>query len=108
MQLLYFPDVWGFFNNGFLVMDAFAQAGYLVLGLDYFRGDPVWKHRKSRGDTTTEPEFDYEAWKAKHMAYSDERVPVWVNEVKAKYGKEGTKFACVGYCYGAPYVYISS
>lgn len=36
--VLYFPDVWGFFKNGFLVMDAFADAGYLVLGLDYFRG----------------------------------------------------------------------
>ncbi len=36
--LLYFPDVWGFFNNGFLVMDGFADAGYLTIGLDYFRG----------------------------------------------------------------------
>lgn len=36
--LLYLPDVWGMFSNGFLVMDAFADAGYLVLGLDYFRG----------------------------------------------------------------------
>jgi hypothetical protein len=36
--LLYFPDVWGMFTNGLLVMDGFADAGYLVLGLDYFRG----------------------------------------------------------------------
>jgi len=36
--LLYFPDVWGMFPIGLLVMDAFADAGYLVLGLDYFRG----------------------------------------------------------------------
>lgn len=36
--LLYFPDVWGMFPNGLLVMDSFADAGYLVLGLDYFRG----------------------------------------------------------------------
>jgi hypothetical protein len=36
--LLYFPDVWGMFPNGLLVMDAFADAGYLTLGLDYFRG----------------------------------------------------------------------
>ena len=36
--LLYFPDVWGFFNNGFLVMDGFANEGFLTLGLDYFRG----------------------------------------------------------------------
>lgn len=36
--LLYFPDVWGFFKNGFLIMDGFADAGYLTIGLDYFRG----------------------------------------------------------------------
>ena len=36
--VLYFPDVWGFFNNGFLIMDGFADAGYTTLGLDYFRG----------------------------------------------------------------------
>jgi len=36
--LLYFPDVWGFFLNGFLVMDRFADSGYLVLGLDCVRG----------------------------------------------------------------------
>lgn len=36
--LLYFPDVWGMFPNGLLVMDAYADAGYTVLGLDYFRG----------------------------------------------------------------------
>lgn len=36
--LLYFPDVWGMFPNGLLVMDSFADAGYLVLGIDYFRG----------------------------------------------------------------------
>lgn len=36
--LFYFPDVWGMFPNGLLVMDAFADAGYEVLGLDYFRG----------------------------------------------------------------------
>jgi hypothetical protein len=38
--LLYFPDVFGFFTNGFLIMDGFADAGYLTLGMDYFRG--VW------------------------------------------------------------------
>lgn len=36
--VLYFPDVYGFFTNGLLVMDGFADAGYTVIGLDYFRG----------------------------------------------------------------------
>ncbi|KAJ3550124.1 hypothetical protein NM208_g153 [Fusarium decemcellulare] len=100
--LLYFPDVWGMFTNGLLVMDAFADAGYLVFGLDYFRGDPVWKHRKSRHDTENK-DFDYEAWKCKHTAFADVAVPKWVRAVKESYG-DNTKYACVGYCFGAPYV----
>ncbi|KAK5116368.1 hypothetical protein LTR62_007915 [Meristemomyces frigidus] len=92
--LLYYPDVYGHFVNGFLVMDGFANAGYTVLGPDYFRGDPVQKSRKFRGD----PDFDFEAWLAKHMKFSDPAVPRWNAEVKAKYGGGGKKFACVGYC----------
>ncbi|KAI0445245.1 Alpha/Beta hydrolase protein [Xylaria telfairii] len=101
--LLYFPDVWGMFLNSLLVMDSFADAGYLTLGLDYFRGDPVWKHRKDRHDNS-DPSFDYEAWKEKHIAFADMAVPIWVKAVSAQYGGPNTKFACVGYCFGAPYV----
>ncbi|ORX95663.1 hypothetical protein BCR34DRAFT_628992 [Clohesyomyces aquaticus] len=101
--LLYFPDVWGMFLNGLLVMDAFADAGYIVLGLDYFRGDPVWKHRKDRHDRS-DPNFDYEAWKRKHMAFADEAVPKWVDAVVRRYRDSQAKFVCVGYCFGAPYV----
>lgn len=36
--VLYFPDVFGLFNNAKLMMDGWADAGYLVLGPDYFRG----------------------------------------------------------------------
>lgn len=84
------------FSNGLLIMDAFADSGYTVLGLDYFRGDPVWKHRKDKNDTTTEPNFDYEAWKAKHIAFADEAVPKWVEAVKQQHGSSSTKYACVG------------
>ncbi|KAI1424505.1 Alpha/Beta hydrolase protein [Xylaria sp. FL1777] len=101
--LLYFPDVWGMFPNGFLIMDAFADAGYLTFGIDYFRGDPVWKHRKDRNDKS-DPNFDYEAWKKKHTAFADEAVPGWVQAVSTQYGKPNAKIACVGYCFGAPYV----
>jgi len=102
--LLYFPDVWGMFPNGFLVMDAFADEGYLVLGLDYFCGDPVWKHRKNWHDDTTDPDFDYEAWKHKHTAFADEATPRWVAAVKQRQFNEDVKYFCVGYCFGAPYV----
>ena len=61
-------------------------------------------------DKTTQPDFDYEAWKAKHMAYSNEAVPRWNAAVKAKYGKDGqTRFACVGYCTSAlPLPHVST
>ena len=36
--VLYYPDVFGFFTNGLLVMDSFAEAGYLAIGIDYFQG----------------------------------------------------------------------
>ncbi len=36
--VLYFPDVWGLSNNAKLVMDGFADGGFLTLGMDYFRG----------------------------------------------------------------------
>lgn len=49
--LLYFPDVWGMFPNGLLVMDAFADAGYVVLGLDYFRGVSPGRHTALRSET---------------------------------------------------------
>ncbi|KAF7311829.1 Dienelactone hydrolase [Mycena indigotica] len=100
------PDVWGIdiFQNGQLLCDYFASNGFLVLAMDYFRGDPVTLHRKERGDTTMEPSFDFEAWKAKHQAFAQVAVPKWIAEVKAKYGSADTKYACVGYCFGAPYV----
>ncbi|RFU35121.1 hypothetical protein B7463_g1178, partial [Scytalidium lignicola] len=101
--VFYFPDVWGLFTNGLLIVDAFADAGYLALAIDYFRGDPVWKHRKDRNDNS-DPDFDYEAWKEKHTAFADEAVPKWVQAAAAEYGKPETKYACVGYCFGAPYV----
>ncbi|KAL0571421.1 hypothetical protein V5O48_010537 [Marasmius crinis-equi] len=106
--IMYFPDVWGingsFQFNGKLLMDYFAAQGFLVLGVDYFRGDEVSKHRKHRNDTTTEPGFDYEAWKAKHIAFADEHVPIWMEAVAKQFGTEETKYAAVGYCFGAPYV----
>ncbi|PVH97436.1 alpha/beta-hydrolase [Periconia macrospinosa] len=103
--LLYFPDVWGMFPNGLLVMDAFADCGYTVLGLDHFRGDPVWKHRKNRHDHS-DPNFDYEAWKRKHTKFADEFVPKWVSAISQRYKTIDPKarFVCVGYCFGAPYV----
>lgn len=57
--------------------------------------DPVWKHRKNRNDRSN-PGFDYEAWKKKHIVFADETVPGWVEAVKSQFGKPETKYACVG------------
>lgn len=31
-------------------------------------------------------------------------MPKWTDAVKEKYGDEKTKYACTGYCFGAPFV----
>ncbi|KAF2270863.1 hypothetical protein CC78DRAFT_573220 [Lojkania enalia] len=59
--LLYLPGVRGIFPNGLLIMDDFANSRYLILGTDYFRSDPIWKHRRHRDDRETKSGFDYEA-----------------------------------------------
>lgn len=56
----------------------------------------MWKHRKDRNDKTTEPDFDYEAWKAKHTTFAGENVPKWTDAVKQQFGKSSTKYVCVG------------
>ena len=57
----------------------------------------MYLHRKDRNDTTTDPDFDFEDWKAKHTAFADEATPGWVKAVKSRFGNANSKFACVGY-----------
>ncbi|KAJ7679490.1 dienelactone hydrolase [Mycena polygramma] len=104
--ILYFPDVWGIdiFTNGQLLCDYFASQGFLVLAIDYFCGDPVQLHRKDRNDVTTDPKFNFDEWKAKYQAFAAVAVPKWVDALKAQFGTPETKYAAVGYCFGAPYV----
>lgn len=59
--------------------------------------DPITKYRKDFSNPDENPGFDMEAWMQKHLKFSDPFVPKFVGEVKSKYGKEGTKYACVGY-----------
>ncbi|KIW04476.1 uncharacterized protein PV09_04235 [Verruconis gallopava] len=101
--LFYFPDIHGFYNNSLLLMDAFADAGYSVFGIDYFRGDPIWKHQKDKDDKTTDPAFDRAAWRERHSSYAQKQCPKWMQAIASRYSKDSTKFAAVGYCFGAPY-----
>ncbi|KAF5717289.1 dienelactone hydrolase [Fusarium globosum] len=94
--LLFFPDAFGLHTNSFLMMDAFAECGYLTLGVDYFLGDPVTKHSLT---PLSDPNFDFESWKNKHLKASEQAATRWVKAVKTQYGTgEDVKFACVGYC----------
>ncbi|PSR79525.1 hypothetical protein BD289DRAFT_485529, partial [Coniella lustricola] len=102
--VLYFPDVWGMSVNAQLLMDGFADAGFLTFGMDYFRGDPISKYRQTKTDPLPEG-FDHAAWRAKHFNYATETVPKWTAAVKAQYAPAPTaKYACTGYCFGAPFV----
>ncbi len=71
-----------------------CDLGFLVLGVDYFFGDPAHTH--------TEPEFDRVAWMQKSKALAEKETPKWIKAVKEKYGAE-KPYAAVGYCFGGPY-----
>ncbi|KAK1496382.1 dienelactone hydrolase [Colletotrichum cuscutae] len=108
--ILYFPDVWGLSVNAKCIMDGFASSGYTALGMDFFRGDPISKYRNAKTDPLPEG-FDMAAWRSKHWNFATENVPKWTAAVKERFGAElkaetgkETKFACVGYCFGAPFV----
>lgn len=53
--VLYFPDVWGLSGNAQLLMDGFADAGFLTLGMDYFRGVRILAHARGRPPFQTLP-----------------------------------------------------
>jgi hypothetical protein len=66
------------------------------------RQDPISLHRDENNQPV--PGFNFQAWLDKHMAFALEATPGWVSAVKEKYGNAKTKYACTGYCFGAPFV----
>ncbi|KAG0697750.1 dienelactone hydrolase [Suillus ampliporus] len=94
--ILFLADVYGpLFVNNQLLQDYFASYGYLVLGPDYFFGDALPKHP---------PDRDRRAWVEEARKPAIDAFPAWLDDVKAKYGTETTKYCAVGYCFGAPFV----
>ncbi len=65
--------------------------------------DPISKYRQGI-NAALPPGFDQPAWRNKHFTFATENVPKWAEAVKAKYASEKTRIACVGYCFGAPFV----
>ncbi|KAI0370129.1 alpha/beta-hydrolase [Pilatotrama ljubarskyi] len=95
--ILFFADVFGaLYVNSKLLMDYWAENGYLVLGLDYFEGDSYAFHKD-------EQDFDMPAWIKEKQARAAALLPPWIDAVRQQYGSE-KKYTCVGYCFGAPYV----
>ena len=63
-----------FFGTNTVVL----RKGWLVVGIDYFKGDPVHIH--------TEEGFDRQGWMNGKRKLAAELVPGWTEAVKAKYG----------------------
>ncbi|KAJ7140045.1 hypothetical protein C8R43DRAFT_955109 [Mycena crocata] len=110
--VLFFADVYGpLFLNNQLIQDYFTSHGFVVVGINYFLGDPVYLH--------TEEGFDFQAWVEVKRKKAVEIMPKWLEEVRRLYGSESKyctvviilpklrhyfDFPCQGYCFGAPFV----
>jgi dienelactone hydrolase len=66
--------------------------------------DPLWKHQAGPNDKTTDPTFDRPAWRDKHFTFAKETSSKWTREIAARFGDDDTRYAAVGYCFGAPFV----
>jgi len=94
--ILFLADVYGpLYLNNQLLQDYFASHGFVVLGIDYFLGDPVYIH-------DNETDFDRAAWMAKSKKQAFEMFPKWLKAVRDIYGADA-KYCAVGYCFGAPF-----
>ncbi|KAJ3516041.1 hypothetical protein NLJ89_g1380 [Agrocybe chaxingu] len=94
--LLYFSDVFGpFFINAKLVQDYFASHGFIVLGIDYFFGDPIGHH-------LDDPTFDRSGWTSEARMRAKEEAPRWFPQVRKLYGLD-TIYCAVGICFGAAF-----
>jgi len=90
--LLFFCDVYGpWYINNQLLMDFFAQAGYLVVSPDYFEGDQLEQLRKGKG-------FDFMNWGNMKRAAATAIVEKWIPAVKEKFAGKG--YCAAGYCFG--------
>ncbi|KAL0057822.1 hypothetical protein AAF712_015522 [Marasmius tenuissimus] len=94
--ILFYADVWGPFHiNNQLLQDYFAENGFIVVGIDYFLGDPIGLH-------TDEAGFNRDAWFSKSRAQAERLIPGWLEAVRQQYGTSA-KYSAVGYCFGGPY-----
>ncbi|THH20179.1 hypothetical protein EW146_g1122 [Bondarzewia mesenterica] len=95
--LMYFSDIFSpLYINNKLTMDFYASKGYLVLGPDYFEGDSIANYLEGETGFSLRSGFDLEGWVSTKREKANELVPKFVEAVRAKYGRETTKYAAVG------------
>lgn len=94
--VLFLTDVFGIaLVNNKLLCDDFARNGFQVYAPDFFDGDYL------PTDGMNNPDFDVEAWRARHPY---EKVRPRLDAVVAELKKRGiTVFGATGYCFGAKY-----
>ncbi|KAH9923208.1 alpha/beta-hydrolase [Epithele typhae] len=86
--VLFFADVYSpLYLNSQLIMDFWADQGYLVVGLDYFERDSMILH-------SGEEVFDFMKWVKPKQDRAQALIGPWVEAVRKDFG----------YCFGAPYV----
>jgi hypothetical protein len=56
-----------------------SQAGFTVVGIDYFFGDPIHLH-------LDEPGWDRLTWRTKSVEQAKASLPKWVDGVKEMFG----------------------
>jgi hypothetical protein len=61
--------------------NSYSHTGFIVVGPDYFFGDPIDLHTGKEG-------WDRQAWMAKSRRAADECVPKWFEAVKEEYGQQ--------------------
>jgi len=95
--LFFLSDALGIdFINNKLLVDDFALNGFKVIAPYIFEGDPV---PLSALDDPKSSTFDFKPWVEKHSpAITQALVEKVITELKAQ---GVTKFATIGYCYGA-------
>ncbi|KAF9256230.1 alpha/beta-hydrolase [Marasmius fiardii PR-910] len=94
--VIFYSDVYGpFYLNNQLIQDYFAENGFVVVGINYFLGDPIHLHDKEAG-------FNRDAWFVKARAQAKKILPAWLEAIKKTYGPSA-RYTAVGYCFGAPY-----
>ncbi|KAK0229341.1 hypothetical protein EDD85DRAFT_912570 [Armillaria nabsnona] len=90
--VLYLADVYG---PMYKTISLLKVRWFIVVGVDYFLGDPVYIHTGS--------DFDRPAWLEKSKQQAKELMPRWLNAIREKYG-EDVQYSAAGYCFGAPFV----